>query len=1091
MTRRLDIHRTVLSLCFFTCLTSLCVGLSCPAGDNLNPSVPYGNRSPRVVLTGVTPTNVSQGDNVSIGFAGEDGEDVAVVRLFASTSLDPTPAQEIPLLDGFAIGPGAGSGSVTWDTDGVPAGAYFIYAEIDDRTYDPITGLGNQAIRTTYGSSVEITIPGTTPLTNPPKLDFIVPTVNLGLSSEDDVTVRYRYNDSDSGVLVTLLLDTDLDPTNDNISSPGNPLDPNVKIIILPSTDPLATDPPIEGIRTNPQELVATTLTEPWVTVEYRFKIVLSQIPVRTTPYYLRATVNDGTSIIHSYAEGSLTVSAMAQGTVDAGDLGFGIAGARFHGFSVGENLGSDFVSMDDLDLDGCDDFLIAGRFASPRNRYQAGAAYLIFGRRKTPFPADTNGNGIPDVAAPDGTVVDFPPPPTYVTNPYDASNVGRFGGTNSINSTGQFFRGSLFAMPMAHGTRKPPPEVLDPNAPDYGVHDEATTGGLTSITRFDMNLDGTPDLVFGLPFISDAREAVDDDPSDGCEVGRYIDSAPNWRRCTGAGATNDDLFTGPDIVNQGMVIMVDGTTDIRNNFRLFVDAQLAGQFDQDGTPDDENVQRGGTNQIPNGMRIRGAWFDSDWDQLLEGSDCCVMHPGPGCVDLDGGTDCQTTVCAIPGYEYCCEDGESWDIYCAFAAYFFCNECPEFGAYNYTSTSQYGRTVSVLPRVDNDTFDELMVSAPYFDPLDPRVDVVEGGLLDRERGRVTVWWSNVMTGAGYFGDSVLSLPGYTTCPGGGCTQSSGDTVPAYCCRAWVTLPTFNDIYGQEPGDCFGYAAAGGDFNQDGTRDITAGAPKADRNGLVDCGVTYIFEIGVGGFGDIDMANEIDPYPRVEIIGTHSYDRFGEVQTGVEDMSMDSIVDVAIASEWYDGPAGVDSGYVGILFGNRPITGELGFSPEEVGTYALPGIRFYGTMAGAHAGHDVSSAGDFNGDGVADLLISCPGETRTVNGVLRKGVVYLIFGGQHLVDWSFTADTHFNLSQVGTTALPGIVFISRFPAGTVDEAPLDTVGSLGDIDADGFDDIIMGATTADFVNPYSPSQRRLDVGEVYVIYGSNHGTNTLP
>ncbi len=595
------------------------------------------------------------------------------------------------------------------------------------------------------------------------------------------------------------------------------------------------------------------------------------------------------------------------------------------------------------------------------------------------------------------------------------------------------------------------------------------------------MNQDGTLDLIFGLPFVSHALDAMDDDPSDGCTEPRYIDSAPNWTRCTGEGAINDDLAYGPDTINQGLVIMVDGRTDLANSFRLFVDAALAGQYDPDGTVDDEGVLRAGANEIPFGMRIRGAWYDNDWDQLLEGSNCCVQHAEAGC----DNTACQDAVCALPGMDFCCSD--RWSFLCAFMAAITpqCSTlCSGFGGYIYTSTNEYGRTVAALPSVDNDLFDELLVSSPGFNPFDPAVGGA-GGLLDTDRGRVTVWWSNVVTNSGYYGDSVLSLPGYSVCPGGGCT--SGE--PARCCRTRTIQPTNSDILGQQPGDRFGFAAAAGDMNQDGTTDIVAGAPGADRNGRIDCGVVYVFATPVGGFGDTDLSRV--SFPRIEIRGDHDFDRFGEVQTGIGDISQDTIADVAFGSEWYDGPNGADSGYVGVIFGNRPITGEEGFSPAQVGTFSLPGIRFYGVAAGARAGHRIASAGDFNGDGVADLLISSPGETRLVNGQLRRGVVYLIFGGQHLVNYSTGANTWFNLSQVGTPALPGIVFISRFAAGTADEAPLDTVGGIGDIDDDGFDDIILGATTADFVNPNSPNQRRVDAGEVYIVYGSNHGSNKLP
>ena len=162
---------------------------------------------------------------------------------------------------------------------------------------------------------------------------------------------------------------------------------------------------------------------------ESRFTIDFAKIPVSKDPYFLRATIQDDLHTIHRYAIGSITITQLATGVVNLGDVGFSLAGARWHGFSTGENLGADFVGVPDIDGDGLAEILVAGRFASPRNRNQAGAAYLIFGRRKTPFPLDTNGNGLPDVLDGNGNVIDFPAPPTFVSNPYLPINVGRFGG--------------------------------------------------------------------------------------------------------------------------------------------------------------------------------------------------------------------------------------------------------------------------------------------------------------------------------------------------------------------------------------------------------------------------------------------------------------------------------------------------------------------------------------------------------------------------------------------------------------------------------------------------------------------------------------
>ena len=78
------------------------------------------------------------------------------------------------------------------------------------------------------------------------------------------------------------------------------------------------------------------------------------------------------------------------------------------------------------------------------------------------------------------------------------------------------------------------------------------------------------------------------------------------------------------------------------------------------------------------------------------------------------------------------------------------------------------------------------------------------------------------------------------------------------------------------------------------------------------------------------------------------DQFGRVQDLVRDMNGDNIDDVAFSSENFDfnisgTPAEEqDVGYVGVIFGARPLTGENGFSPLEVGTPILSGIKFFGT-----------------------------------------------------------------------------------------------------------------------------------------------------
>jgi hypothetical protein len=192
---------------------------------------------------------------------------------------------------------------------------------------------------------------------------------------------------------------------------------------------------------------------------------------------------------------------------------------------------------------------------------------------------------------------------------------------------------------------------------------------------------------------------------------------------------------------------------------------------------------------------------------------------------------------------------------------------------------------------------------------------------------------------------------------------------------------------------------------------------------------------------------------------------------------------------------VDNGFVGIIFGGVFLNGDRDINQlANPISQALPGAIFYGSGVGHRAGADISSAGDFNQDGFGDILIAVPGEVwRDSAGRDRLGVVYLIFGGTHLVN------TRWNLRDVGSEELPGIVFFSPYVAGRPNEAAPLSVAYIGDINDDGFDDIAIGNPRADFIDqsfpqgPNAPGSdaavgRRRDVGDVYIIYGNNFGTN---
>ena len=324
------------------------------------------------------------------------------------------------------------------------------------------------------------------------------------------------------------------------------------------------------------------------------------------------------------------------------------------------------------------------------------------------------------------------------------------------------------------------------------------------------------------------------------------------------------------------------------------------------------------------------------------------------------------------------------------------------------------------------------------------------------------------------GDNAVSVPCYTGAP----------------CPGRTFYFTNTSYYlGANRGDNLGYAKPAGDFNLDGNRDILMGAPGASRPHphtgelLSNNGIVYIMfgRPDLPEFTDLERMNP----PRIEIHGTRSGDRFGAMQTIVGDLDQDGLPDIGFSSPYASGPGGAESGFVGVVFGGRRLTGENVYTVDQVATAQLPGIRFYGTQPGGHAGAVINNAGDFNGDGIDDLLIVAPNERHIVNGVERRGAAYLIFGGTHLM-----GNRSFLLSQVGTAELPGIVFVSPYATGSAEEAPIDWASAAGDVNGDGFDDILIGVSEADYVNPLEPSQRRNNAGEMYLIYGNNTGSNML-
>lgn len=270
------------------------------------------------------------------------------------------------------------------------------------------------------------------------------------------------------------------------------------------------------------------------------------------------------------------------------------------------------------------------------------------------------------------------------------------------------------------------------------------------------------------------------------------------------------------------------------------------------------------------------------------------------------------------------------------------------------------------------------------------------------------------------------------------------------------------IEGDSPGDLAGFSAAGvGDINGDGIDDIAIGSRDNDEGGP-NAGAAYVLFGRAGTARPTVNLAALSPTDGFKITGAAAFDELGTSVSGAGDINGDGIDDLVIGAPGNDATA-PDAGAAYVIFGRS------GASRETVYLNALgasDGFAIFGEADGDSLGNSVSGAGDVNGDGLQDLLVSA---LYSDGGGVKAGATYVILGQ--------LGGIRSDLSVANLAGREGLV-IQGAAAGDYSGR---AVSGAGDVNGDGIDDLLVGATGNDAGGDFA--------GATYVIFG-NHNFGSI-
>ncbi len=229
-------------------------------------------------------------------------------------------------------------------------------------------------------------------------------------------------------------------------------------------------------------------------------------------------------------------------------------------------------------------------------------------------------------------------------------------------------------------------------------------------------------------------------------------------------------------------------------------------------------------------------------------------------------------------------------------------------------------------------------------------------------------------------------------------------------------------------------AGAGDVNGDGYSDVIAGAYAYD-NGQDAEGAAFIYHGSATGINAVPAA----------IVQSNQANAFlGYSVSSAGDVNGDGYSDVIVGSYFYDnGETNEGAGFI--------------YHGSATGINTTAAARVESNQAGGQMGYSVAGAGDINGDGYSDVIVGAP---YYDNGQNDEGTAFIYHG---------------SATGISTTAAAMVESNQTFASMGI------SVAGAGDVNGDGYSDVIVGA--------FLYGNGEISEGAAFIYQGSPAGINT--